>query len=130
MFGRKDLEGKERKWKEICYFLMFGSLKKIKWKKMGGIGRKDSFNKISLSFPPKSGGIWQEREIYTKHGKLRFFERKNLYQTWEVKVFFLSLPFFSFLFPSFLFSSFPLLKMNQTHCMCLLKYNSPKIIKV
>ena len=28
LFGRKDLEGKEREWKEIYYFPMFGSLKK------------------------------------------------------------------------------------------------------
>ena len=40
LFGRKNLEGKERKWKEICYFSIFGSLKKKlsarKWEELEG----------------------------------------------------------------------------------------------
>ena len=103
MFDRKNLEGKERKWKEIYYFPMFGSLKKIKWKEMGGMRRKDFLIKFHFPFLSKVGEFGRKEKINTKHGKLSFF-------------FFLSLQFYYVLFPSFLFSSFPLLKMNQTHC--------------
>lgn len=55
------------------------------------------FKKISLSFPLKNGGIWEEKE--------------NLNQTLKVRVFF----FLSFALFSLVFLSFTK-KMNQTGC--------------
>ena len=89
LFGRRNLEGKERKWKKIYYFPMFGSLKKIKWKEMAGIGRKDSSIKFHFPFLPKAGEFLRKEKIYTKYGKLRFFFP-------FFSILFLSLPFLSF----------------------------------